>query len=678
MKNLIIHAHFYQPLRENPYLGEIPLEESAFPFENWNERIYRECYLPVAYAHYREGTITKDIINCYSHLSFNIGWTLLNWIEKFHPELVEKIREGSSHALATSFNHTILPLDPPEDREVQIFWGIRAYEKFFGRKPKGFWLPELAVDDLTLDILKKYHIEFIVLAPHQVSAKGNYLRINGLAVFVYNGELSHGVSFGDLLWDAEKLFALMTHKGELTVIATDGETFGHHKKFAELALAYLFKKYSKSFTTAEEYYRSHKPVEEGKLIPYTSWSCAHGVERWRSDCGCSTGGLPGWHQKWRKPLREGLEAIRSAVKEKAYNLLEKYLTDPKVAFLHYVEVILEDYSKKSKDNYLRNHARRSLSKEERTQVFKALHSLALMQFAFSSDGWFFADISGIETVKNLLYAKRAIDLMELRQAEDVLKQHLAEAPSNLIEYGNGLGVWNSLVKARVYTPCDIAHTALFLSLSDVKKTKDRIGFWDFTVKDKKEKFLVVLKDKITEQEFSFEFGWEELRLEKVPPKYLERVLDRWIETFEDSYLNFVSDHIYLLEEINFYAKSIKLLKDVRTHLGLLFKLKLKKLLNENAGVESVKSILQRAEELGLELDIHELKDAFVRFCLKKLDKEEEFLETVKLIKEYNRKVGKFELMIDLWEVQNKVWERRKNIKDRRIFDALNLQPDATE
>jgi len=197
-------------------------------------------------------------------------------------------------------------------------------------------------------------------------------------------------------------------------------------------------------------------------------------------------------------------------------------------------------------------------------------------------------------------------------------------------------------------------------------------------KGQKEKFLVVLKDKITEEEFSFEFGWEELRLEKVPPKYLERVLDRWIETFEDSYLNFVSDHIYILEEINFYAKSIKLLKDVRTHLGLLFKLKLKKLLNENAGVESVKSILQRAEELGLELDIHELKDAFVRFCLKKLDKEEEFLETVKLIKEYNRKVGKFELMIDLWEVQNKVWERRKNIKDRRIFDALNLQPDATE
>ncbi|WP_448583497.1 DUF3536 domain-containing protein [Thermocrinis sp.] len=679
MKELIIHAHFYQPFRENPYFGEIPLEESAYPFEHWNERIYRECYLPVAYAHYREGSITKDIINCYAHLSFNMGWTLFNWIEKFHPELVEKIREGASHTLATSFNHTILPLDPPEDQEVQIFWGIRAYEKFFGRKPKGFWLPELAVDEQTLEILKKYGIEFIVLAPHQVSGNGNYLKVNELAVFVYDGELSHGVSFGDLLWNAEKLYTSMIHKKPPVIIATDGETFGHHKKFGELALAYLFKKHSKNFTTMDDYYRHHKPIEEGKLIPYTSWSCVHGVERWRSDCGCSTGGLPGWHQKWRKPLREGLEAVRSAVKEKAYNLLEKYFTDPRLAVLHYVDVILNDYSEKSKDNYLKEHAKRSLSKPEKIELFKTLHALTLMQFAFSSDGWFFADISGIETVKNLLYAKRAIDLMELRQVEEVLKQYLAEAPSNLIEYGNGLGVWNSLVKTQVYQPDNVAHTALFLYMSDVKEKKDKLGFWNFTVEDKEEKFFILLKDRITEQEFSFEFGWNELYLERLPPSYLKMVLDRWVETFENSYLNFVSDHIYLLEEIKFYAKSKSFkFKDVKTHLELLFKLRLKKLLNEYVNVESIKSILQRAEELDLELDLHELKDSFIKFCLKKLDKEEELLEMIELIKDYNRKVGKFELMIDLWEVQNAVWERRKNIKDKRILNALNLQPDAIE
>ena len=677
MRDLILHAHFYQPYRENPYLGEIPIEDSAFPFENWNERIYRECYLPVAYAHYREDGLTKDIINCYRYLSFNMGWTLLSWIRKYHPELMEKIKEGAGHSLATSFNHTILPLDPLEDKQIQIFWGIRTYEKFFGRKPKGFWLPELAVDEQTLDLLKENGIEFILLAPHQVSGKGNYLRINNLAVFVYDGELSHGLSFGDLLWNAEKLYKAMIHKEPPVVIATDGETFGHHKKFGELALAYLFKKHSKSFTTLEDYYRSHKPTEEGKLVPYTSWSCPHGVERWRSDCGCSTGGLPGWQQKWRKPLREGLEAVRYMVKEKAYNILEKYFNDPQLAILYYVDVLLEDNSKEAKENYLKTHLRKSLSGSERIKVFKALSALTFMQFAFSSDGWFFADISGIEAVNNLLYAKRAIDLMDFKEAEDVLTQYLAEAPSNIIEYGNGLAVWNKLVKPKVYKPSDIAHTALFLYLSEAKK--DNLGSWSFKVKEKRERFSVCLKNTNTEEKFSFEFGWDELHLEKLPPSYLKMVLESWIKSYEDAYLNFVSDYAYLLEEILYYAKSKHFwsLKDAKTHLETLYKLKLRKMI-ENRDVKGIKLVMHKAEELGLDLSIHELKQSFVRLCIEKLEEEEEFLELIELIKNYNRKVGKFELMIDLWEVQNALWERRTNLKDKRIFTALNLQPYARE
>ncbi|WP_448587514.1 DUF3536 domain-containing protein [Thermocrinis sp.] len=678
MRNFIIHAHFYQPLRENPYLGEVPVEESAYPFENWNERIYRECYLPVAYAHYREDGITKEVINAYKHLSFNMGWTLLSWIEKHHPELIEKIREGAKHALATSFNHTILPLDPPEDREVQILWGIRAYEKFFGRKPRGFWLPELAADDLTLELLKKHGIEFIVLAPHQVSGKGSYLRVNDLSVFVYNGELSHGVSFGELLYDAERLWSMFKESEHPAIIATDGETFGHHKKFGEFALAYLFRKHSKDFTTLEDYHRAHKPVEEGKLIPNTSWSCPHGVERWRSDCGCSVGGLPGWHQKWRKPLRKGLEAVRLMVKEKAYSVLERYLKDPEQAVLDYVDVLTENHSERAKRSYLRRHSKRKLSSEERVQVFKALSSVMHINFAFSSDGWFFADISGIETVNNLLHAKRAIELAGAKEAEGILKEYLAEAPSNLIEYGNGLRVWELLVEPKAYSPNVLAQTAVFLYLSEGKK--DRFGSWSYKVKEEKESFLVFLKNTRTEEEFSFELGWSDLDLEKLPPNYLKLVLQDWVSSFEEGYLNFTSDYVHLLEEINLYAKAkpFEFLKDARNHLELVLRLRLRRALESAGSAKAVEDILKEAERHQLDLRIHELRQYFISFCLRKLTEEEELLKAVELIKEHNSKVGKFEFMIDLWEVQNAVWERRESIKDKRLLRMLNLQPDATE
>ena len=481
-----------------------------------------------------------------------------------------------------------------------------------------------------------------------------------LAVFVYDGELSHGVSFGELLVFAEKLHQLMKNKEPPVVIATDGETFGHHKKFGELALAYPFKKYPDDFTTLEDYYRAQKPKQRGELVPYTSWSCVHGIERWRSNCGCSAGGLPGWHQKWRAPLREGLENLRSMVKEKAYSTLEKYLREPNIALLDYVDVILENYSQSAKEDFLRKHAKRPLSVNEIVEVFKSLSAIKYMHFAFSSDGWFFADISGIETVKNLLFAKRAIDLLELENGEKVLMEYLQQAPSNVLAYGNGLGVWQKMVKPQVYEPKTTAKTAVFLHLSEEKT----LGRWEYEVQEKEEGFYVKLKDPET------------------PDRFLGRILKSWMESFEEGYLSFLSDYMHLLEEVACYSKSrnFGFLEDAKAHTELLLRLKLKELLVKDKDVKAIKELFNRAQQLGLDLKAHRLSKHFIELCLIKLEegKEEELLEIVELIKDYNTKVGRFELMIDLWEVQNKVWERRHSIKNKKIFELLNLQPYATE
>jgi hypothetical protein len=364
------------------------------------------------------------------------------------------------------------------------------------------------------------------------------------------------------------------------------------------------------------------------------------------------------------------------VKEKAYSTLEKYLREPKLALLDYVYVILEDYSQSAKKDFLKKHAKRRLSAKETVEVFKSLSAIKYMHLAFSSDGWFFADISGIETVKNLLFAKRAIDLLELKDGEKVLREYLQQAPSNVLAYGNGLGVWEKLVKPQVYEPKTIAKTAVFLHLSEEKT----LGRWEYKVQEKEEGFSVKLKDPETEETFSFEIEWEELNLEEVPDRFLGRILKGWMESFEEGYLSFLSNYMHLLEEVAYYSKSrnFEFLEDVKDHTELLLRLKLKELLAKDKDVKAIKELFNRAQQLGSDLKAHRLAKHFVKLCLNKLEEEEELLEILELIKDYNTKVGRFELMIDLWEVQNKVWERRHSIKNRKIFELLNLQPYATE
>lgn len=664
MSLLCVHCHFHQPPRENPYLGLVPVEPSAHPFENWNERIFRESYLPNLYAHYKRDNKILEIVNNYEGVSFNFTFSLLGWLLKEKPWFVQRLKGAKDNAIATSFNHTILPLDPEEDREVQIAWGIRAFEKVFGRKPLGFWLPELAVDRKTLSLLIKHGIKYVILAPHQVKTRGSYLRHNlpegHIDIFVYDGELSHGIAFGDLLNNMEEVIRRTQGRKALTLIAVDGETFGHHKKFGEMGLAYLIKSHP-NMKTLEEVHRSMHPEAETDIWEYTSWSCSHGVERWRSDCGCTTGGMPGWHQKWRGPMREALERLRSEIKDRLFRVLDRYTRDPQGALFGFVDLLLEG----SKEEYLRINAKRPLDKEERVELFKHLYAYKYISYAFSSDGWFFADISGIEAVKNMLFAKKAVDLIGDGELEEKVLFILSGAPSNLQSYGNGLGVWQRLVLPQKVSNKDIITSIAALELSDVVPQEGALGRFYYKIEGF-EPWKVYIKDMETEEEFE---GLEDLRefnAERVPQPLLGWLLDRWAFEYLEEDMAFTESYEVLLEDLLMHAQGRhfeagSLIKQkVETYLRLRFYLLLKKL----APVQELSELLEKADSLGINIRDQEVKFWMEIYIGKRVLEgmsEEEAGRMVAFVREYNRVVGRYELMINLWELQNWAWENRERL-----------------
>lgn len=357
---LCIHCHFYQPPRENPWLEAVEIQDSAYPYHDWNERITAECYAPNSAARILdgEGHIIK-IANNYSRISFNFGPTLLSWMEDNSPHtyahILEADQEGqrlfSGHgpALAQAYNHMILPLATRRDKHTQVLWGIRDFERRFRRFPEGMWLPETAVDLETLEVLADLGIAFTILAPHQAhqvrklnsqrwrnveGAKIDPTRAyvahlpsgRSIALFFYDGPISRAVAFEHLLSNGEH-FAQRLVSGfsdarrwpQLMHIATDGETYGHHHPHGDMALAYALD-YIESrqlarITNYGEYLANHPPTHEVEIISNTSWSCMHGVERWRGDCGCNSGMKPGWTQHWRAPLRQALDWLRDEVKQ---------------------------------------------------------------------------------------------------------------------------------------------------------------------------------------------------------------------------------------------------------------------------------------------------------------------------------------------------------------------------
>lgn len=490
---ICIHGHFYQPPRENPWLEDIEVQDSAYPYHDWNERITAECYAPNTASRIvdRDGRII-NLTNNYARISFNFGPTLLTWLQLKAPETYEAIRaadrmsqqnfSGHGSALAQAHNHIIMPLANRRDKYTQVLWGIRDFEHRFQRAPEGMWLPETAVDLETLDIMAELGIQFAILAPHQAKqvrligqdvwvdvSQGNIdptlpYELNlpsgrRIAAFFYDGPISRAVAFEGLLSKGENLaqrlvgaFAAESQMPQLVHIATDGETYGHHQHFGDMALTYALQ-YIESenlahLTNYGEYLANHPPLSEAEIFENTSWSCAHGVERWRIDCGCNSGGHPGWNQGWRRPLREALDWLRDRLSPLFEEKAGQYLKDPWAARNDYIRVIL-DRSAENQENFLSRHASRELTDEEKVTVFKLMGVQRSAMLMYTSCGWFFDELSGIETVQVIHYAGRALSLMQDIAGDDIesrFLERLEQAKSNLPEQGDGRQIYESIVK----------------------------------------------------------------------------------------------------------------------------------------------------------------------------------------------------------------------------------------
>jgi alpha-amylase/alpha-mannosidase (GH57 family) len=519
-----IHGHFYQPPRENPWFEVIETEESAFPFHDWNERIALECYRPNAYARIldEKGKIL-EIINNYSSISFNFGSTLLPWLEKSFPYVYQKILEadreglrrfGHGNAIAQVYNHIIMPLANEKDKETEVLWGIADFEKRFHRKPESMWLPETAVNTSTLRVLAKYGMGFLILSPFQAlrvktfggrkwtdisqgridstqpyrcfikDAAGKKLLDQFIDIFFYDGIIAKEIAFGELLKDGNTFCNRFTElhpesKGrpKLIHIATDGETYGHHKKFGEMALAYAlgrgFPARGLEVINYGAFLKRFPPVyeveiDEGPNGEGSSWSCAHGVGRWKEDCGCRTGGSPGWNQKWRKPLREALDLLRDELRLILEREGKEIFKDIWEARNGYIDVIL-NRSPESMKRFFERYGFEGLDEKRWITGLKLLEMQRHALQMYTSCGWFFSDFAGIETILILQHAARAIQLAEELTGQEIGEKfihHLSEAKSNRPEMGNGDQIYQRLVKPKQVTPEKVVNHFGISSLLD--------------------------------------------------------------------------------------------------------------------------------------------------------------------------------------------------------------------
>lgn len=487
MARMIVHGHFYQPPREDPRTGEIPVQPSAAPFHDWNERVHAESYKPNAFA-----TVPTSVgeltVNNFERMSYDVGPTLMSWLRTHHRETYARILEadlksierlGHGNAIAQAYHHTILPLSPLRDIRTQIRWGLIDFRYRFSRAAEGMWAPEAAVNDSVLSVMVDEGVRFTVLAPwqaHRWRAKGGdwieaseqpidttlpyrWTHPDGsgrsMTLFFYDGDLSRQIAFDNLASSAERFIHEFAQRGARTEgvvhAATDGETYGHHWRFADLGLAYaLFidaDRQEVEVTNYSAWLASTEVEHEVEVLPEgSSWSCMHGVERWRSNCGCHTGGADDWNQSWREPLREAFDLVRSAADEVFEREARTLFAHPWDARDRYVEVVT---GRMTMEDFAAREAWQSLEGEDLQRASKLLQMQESSMAMYTSCGWFFNDIAGIETVQVMLYARRTLDLVEELAGSaprEAFIEKLAQARSNDPEMGTGADLFAETAK----------------------------------------------------------------------------------------------------------------------------------------------------------------------------------------------------------------------------------------
>ena len=493
MRYVCVHGHFYQPPRENPSLEVIELQDSAYPYHDWNERVSAECYAPNAVSRILDNQRrVTELFNNYAIISFNFGPTLLSWMQEMAPRVYASIQTadklsqerfgGHGSAMAQGYNHMILPLANRRDKLTQVLWGIRDFEFRFGRKPEGMWLPETAVNIETLEVLVECGIRFTILAPRQakrVRRKNGrkWIDVSGdkidpsrayvvnlpskktISVFFYDGPISQAVAFEGLLNDGQRFadrlmggFSDARTWPQLAHIATDGESYGHHHRHGEMALTYALhdiqEKKLAELTNYGQFLEKFPADHIVEIVPDSSWSCAHGVERWRSNCGCNSGGHPGWNQEWRAPLRAALDWLRDTLAAIFEEQAPAVLKEPWKARDEYIQVIL-DRSDESLALFFSAHGAGSNDDAAHVRALKLLEMQRHALLMYTSCGWFFDEVSGVETVQVIQYAGRALRLAQEctgKELETEFLAHLKLAKSNLPEHGDGAQIYEKWVK----------------------------------------------------------------------------------------------------------------------------------------------------------------------------------------------------------------------------------------
>ncbi len=425
-----VHGHFYQPPRVDPFTGEIPQEYGAEPYSNWTEKIYQTCYRPNA------------LIGNFEKISFNLGSTLTHWMEQQHPDTLKEIvrqenavfaRLGVSNGMAQPYFHTIMPLANRRDKLTLVRWGLCDYQRLFGHLPQGMWLPETAVDLETLDVLAGEGLQFTILAPWQAIRsdldvtqpyKVDLPSGKSIAVFFYNSYLSGEISFNPTAtenadrfvqdWLLPQIGAVQRDGAQFFLAASDGELYGHHQPFRDMFLSHLLdgaveeRGILRSYPAA--WLRDHPLEQTAEIVENTSWSCHHGIERWRDVCGDAPDAT------WKKPLREFLTQLSQAVdavyEEKASGLVG----DPWALRDDYAQVIM---GQADPNEFVQTHATRNLNSAEVTLLKNLLAAQHERLRMFSSDAWFFYDLDRIEPLNALKYAAHAAYLTQLACGRDV-------------------------------------------------------------------------------------------------------------------------------------------------------------------------------------------------------------------------------------------------------------------